>query len=150
MDVALQNQRIAANVAAHGWHCLHVLPNDENQDQFSYSIGFAQSFAAPEILVFGRSRESAQSLLAECAELLRGGHRFVPGQEDPEVLRGGYKVIFRPLEAEHYAEYAGTACRYYGVRPFTVLVMFLPDRNHLFPWQAGYAGPAASAWLGLV
>jgi len=150
MDVALESQRIAANVGAHGWHCLHVLPNDEGQDPFSYSIGFAQSFAAPEVLVFGRSRESAHALLAECADLLRGGHMFVPGQEDSEVLSGGYKVVFRHLQAQHHAVYVGTACRYYGARPFSVLVMFLPDRNHLFPWQPGYTGPAASEWLGLV
>ena len=35
-------------------------------------------------------------------------------------------------------------------RPFSALVMFLPDREHRFPWQSGYADIPAEESLAIV
>lgn len=133
-----QNQRILDNIRSHGWHCLHVFPTKDDQDRFTYSIGFSESYSAPEIVIFGVSREKAQAALNECAWLLRNGHAIRTDVEDGNVLAGGYHVIFKSIRPEYFGEYLGTAVRYYQDRPFDAVVMFFPDREHRFPWDEGY------------
>jgi hypothetical protein len=149
-SVSAENQRIAENIREYGWHCLHIFPKEEHQDNFSYTIGFAESYGAPEVLLFGLAREKAHALLNECAVLLKGGHTIVPEVEDPEVLAAGYKVVFKRVRAEYFGEYLGTALRYYQERPFGAVVMFLPDRHHRFPWHPDYDDIPAGESLAIV
>ena len=119
-----------------------MFPTEADGDAlgFSYSIGFAESYGQPEILIFGLPRDKAHALLTECASLLSAGATFVADTPDDRVLANDYKVVFRPVLASGFGEYLGTARRYYGTRGFSALVMYLPDRAGLFPWQAGYDG----------
>ena len=149
-DLAAQNQRISDNIREYGWHCLHVFPTKESQDKFSYSIGFGESYGAPEVLIFGLEREKAHALLNECAQLLKGGHTIHPGVEDANVLGGDYTVVFKHVRPDCFGEYLGTASRYYQDKPFGAVVMFLPDRQHRFPWQPGYDGIPAGEPLAIV
>ena len=149
-DLATQNQRISDNIREYGWHCLHVSPTKQGQDKFSYSIGFGESYGAPEVLIFGLERERAHALLNECAELLKCGHTILPDVEDANVLTGDYKVVFKPVRSDSFGEYLGTALRYYQGKPFSAVVMFLPDRQHRFPWQPGYDDIPAEESLAIV
>src|SRR5690606_16769752 len=149
-DLATQNQRISDNIRECGWHCLHVFPTKEGQDKFSYSIGFRESYGAPEVLIFGLEREKAHALLNECAQLLKGGHTIVPGVEDGNVLAGDYKVVFKAVRSDSFGEYLGTALRYYQGKPFSAMIMFLPDRQNRFSWQAGYDDIPAEESLAIV
>lgn len=148
-ELAAQNQTIAGHIRDYGWHCLHVWPNADVQDAFAYSIGFAESFGAPEVLVFGLPRDKAHAVLGVCADLLRAGHVIQTGVVVSEVLSGDYCVVFRSLRDEWRGEYLGTAERYYGERSFGAVVMFFPDREHRFPWQDGYAGPPEDEALAI-
>ena len=148
--LAAQNQKIADNIEKYGWHCLHIAPCEEDEEPFSYSIGFAESYGAPEVLVFGLPREKAHGLLNACASALKEGHGITPDVEDPELLSGGYKVVFKSVRPECFGEYLGTAERYYQGKPFGAVVMFLPDREHRFPWQAGYSYIPADEALAIV
>ena len=136
---AVHDTMVATDIKRYGWHCLHVSPAlGEKGCVFTYSIGFAKPYGAPEIAVFGMQQEKAHSLLSECATLLRNGYVIRFDVEDPNVLAGDYNVIFRPVRPAYRGEYFGTAMRYYADKAFTAAVMFLPDRQHRFPWEAGY------------
>ncbi len=137
-ELAIQNRKIADNIRKYGWHCLHVAACDGDEEPFSYSIGFAEAHGAPEVVIFGLPGEKAHALLNACAGALKRGHVIRPDVEDPQLLSGGYSVVFRRIRAEWFDEYLGTVQRYYGAKPFDAVVMFLPDREHRFPWQAGY------------
>ena len=149
-DPAAQNQRISENIREYGWHCLHVFPTKENQDKFSYSIGFEESYGAPEVLIFGFEREKAHAVLNECAQLLKGGHTIHPDVEDAEVLAGDYTVVFKSVRPHCYGEYPGTASRYYQGKPFDAVVMVLPDWQHRFPWRSRYDGIPADEPLAII
>ena len=149
-NIAVQNKKISDNIREYGWHCLHVFPTKETHDKFSYSIGFEESYGAPEVLIFGLDREKAHALLNACAEMLQDGHTIQNSVENPNVLNGGYKVVFRPVRSTFFSEYLGTAQRYYQDRPFGAVVMFLPDREHRFPWQTGYDDIPADESLSIV
>ncbi len=150
LNIAAQNQQISDHVQRFGWHCLHVFPTGEGGDHFTYSIGFGESYDAPEVLVFGVERDKAHALLSQCAQMLREGHTIVAEAEDSAILSNDYKVIYKAVLPEHYGEYLGTAMRYYGEREFSAVVMFLPDRQHRFPWQPGYDGMQADEPLSIV
>lgn len=144
------NARIAREIRKLGWFCLTVVPDDSSTETFAYTIGFTETFDAPEIAVFGLPGEKAYPLLAECGKLLRQGKRFRPGVKCANVLAGDYKVIFKPVKEECLGEYFGGAARYYGARLFSAMVMFLPDKKHLFPWQKRYQGSMQKEALGIV
>lgn len=139
---AQRRARIKTDIEKHGWQGLHIFSEEAEEADFSYSLGFAESYNAPEILIFGLPRETAHNLLWQCCHLLREGQHFDPDVPDPRLLNG-YAVVFRQIGREHFGEYLGTALDYYGDRAFTALVMFLPDRDHRFAWDAGYRGPPA-------
>ncbi len=152
MSIAEQNQKIAEHIEEYGWHCLHILPTQEKNDheQFSYSIGFSETYNAPEILVFGLSREKSHALLNECAQLLHDGHIFRADIPDGSVLSGSYKVVFKPVKKECFDQYLGTAVRYFGTKPFDAMVMFLPDKNNRFPWESSYCDVPTDESLSIV
>jgi hypothetical protein len=149
-DLAAQNKRISDNIREFGWHCLHVFPTEDSHGKFSYSIGFGESYGSPEVLIFGFEREKAHDLLNACAEMLQDGHTIRNSVENPNVLKGSYNVVFRPVRSTCFGEYLGTALRYYQDRPFGAVVMFLPDREHRFPWQSGYDYISADESLAIV
>ena len=142
--------KTADHIREFGWECLHVFPSAEGEAAFSYSIGFEESFNAPEVLVFGIERTKAHALLSECAGLLRKGETIATEIPDARILSGGYKVVFKQVKPEAFDEYLGVACRYYGERSFRAVVMFLPDAGHRYPWDPGYAYINADEALSIV
>ena len=144
------SDKIQEHIQHYGWHCLHVFPTEPGQERFTYTIGFAEASGAPEIMVFNLSREKAHPLLSECAMLLQSGAVIECNVEDDRILSGGYKVVFKPVKPAAFGEYLGTARRYYGDAAFLAAVMFLPDRSHKFPWEAGYDGISANESLSIV
>ena len=145
-----QNRAILENIRKHGWHCLHIAPDDDDQAPFTYSIGFTESHGAPEVMIFGLPQDKAHALLSACADHVSRSKDIRLNVEDPNILTGDYKVVFRPILPEHLDEYAGTAMRYYEDRPFRVVIMFLPDRQHRFPWHPDYSGMPADEPLAIV
>ena len=145
------NETIAGHVRQYGWHCLHVFPTKDDGAHvgFTYSIGFVQSYDAPEVVIFGLSREKAHALLNQCAQLFATGDKVEPDVEDGRILARDFKVVFRSIPRAAYDEYLGTAVRYYGDSEFPALLMYLPDKSGLFPWQAGYSGMDASEALSI-
>ncbi len=123
-----------ANIAEYGWHCLHVLPHeDEDAEPFSYTIGLAERFQHPEIAVFGLDDEVAHGVLAECVDLVRGGKVLPSDTPVSDILSGGYDVLFKPISKHHYAEYLGTAVRYFGHSDFDAVALLWPDECGRFP-----------------
>jgi hypothetical protein len=151
MDKAKQEkQSIALNIRKYGWHCLHVFGDASGRSQFTYSIGFTESYGAPEMMVFGLPKEKGHGVLSACAAMLKQGHRFETDMPDGNVLSGGYEVICKSVRSRHFPEYLGTAMRYYEPLPFQAIVVFLPDKNHRFPWKMTYAGADATEALNIV
>ncbi len=135
--------KVRADIARYGWHCLNVWPQQgDERPGFSYTIGLSESYGHPEIMIFGLG-DKAHGILAECANLVMKGTRFVPDEPSPDVLDGGYWVVFKPVRKDCFPEYLGTALRYYGKTPFEAFVLFWPDKAHRFPWE--HAGQSLQA-----
>ncbi len=150
MDITKEKKAIALNIQKFGWHCLHVFPTEVGHAQFTYSIGFTESYGAPEMMVFGLPKEKGHGVLSACAALLKEGHKFEADMPDDNVLSGGYQVICKSVRSRCLPEYFGTAMRYYEPQFFQALVIFIPDKNHRFPWKMTYEGAPATEALNIV
>lgn len=128
--------KMKSDVQTYGWHCLSVHPREgEDGTPFTYTIGLTDTFHHPEIMIFGLSDKVSHGILTDCVEMIRSGAAFQPNVEYADVVAGDYKVIFKQISQECLPEYFGAAVGYYEGKSFSGLVMFWPDKNHLFPWQ---------------
>lgn len=128
--------KMRADVQRFGWHCLSVHPRaGESGSQFSYTIGLSETFAHPEIMIFGLDSKVSHGILSDCVEMIRNGTAFSPDIDYPGVIGGDYKVMFKLVRKDCLPEYFGAAVRFYSEQDFHGLVMFWPDQHHRFPWQ---------------
>ena len=130
--------RIRHDIAHYGWHSVSVFPDNDDQDRFTYTIGFSESYQAPEVAIFGLAGERAHRLLGVCAALLEKGGSLEVEVPDDRLLQGGYRVMFKEMKKAAFPEYLGTATRYFGHADFRCVVMFFPDSQGRFPWETGY------------
>lgn len=131
-------QKVGADIAQFGWHCLSVFPNAGNSGaSFCYTIGAQETFGHPEMMIFGLPHRTAHAILHDCVEMIRQGRVFEPGVGYTDVVSGGLTVMFKKVREEHLPEYFGTAMRYYNGLPFSGMVLFWPDRNNRLPWDGG-------------
>lgn len=125
---------IKANIEKHGWQFQFVFDEKGVNPDFSYTIGFEETFGHPEIMIFGLKRETMHTVLGDLAHDIKNGRIFKPNIKTSDVISGEFEVLFRPLKDECYPEYAGIAFRYYD-KPFRLLVMFWPDKNNVLPTE---------------
>ena len=130
------SEPIAANIEKHGWDALHVFDAQGQRSDFSYSIGFEQTFGHPEIVIFGLRRDVAQTILSDIASHLVNGVRFEPYERLGNVLGPDLEVQFRPVRDHAFSEYLGRAVQFYG-KPFRAWVMIWPDKEGRLPGEPG-------------
>ncbi|WMJ68428.1 DUF4262 domain-containing protein [Stenotrophomonas sp. 24(2023)] len=82
------DETVAEHIQRYGWHCVHVLPGNDGQACFSYTIGFNQRHGSPEVMIFNMPRDRAHALLCACEALLVEGYRIQPDIRNSEVLSG--------------------------------------------------------------
>jgi hypothetical protein len=129
-----------ADVQKYGWHCLHVYPSiGEEGVGFSYTIGLNETLSHPDIAIFGLDRSKSHQILGDCVETIRSGGSLPLNVPVPGVLANGIEVTFRPVNPERLDRCFGTALRYYAKKPVEVIVLFWPNKNGQFPWQASSA-----------
>jgi len=128
----MSKKSLEENIKKFGWQCQYVFdPNSERED-FSYSIGFEESYGHPEIMIFGLKKETMHSVLSDIADEIKNGKVFEPNKKTLGVLSGDYEVIFKPLLDSYLSEYAGIASDYYSSQ-FRVYIMLWPDKNNVLP-----------------
>ncbi len=69
-------ESIRENIQKHGWQCQYVFDANGEKEEFSYSIGFEESFDHPEIMIFGLERETMHSILSDIASDLKEGPKI--------------------------------------------------------------------------
>lgn len=142
--------KVESDIAKYGWHCLSVNACEgEDGSPFTYTIGLQATFDHPEIMIFGLGNDVAHGILTDCVDLIKRGSRFHPNEEHSGVIGGDYTVVFKKVLDEHLPEYFGVASRYYGITPFSALIMFWPNKEHHFPWDSSVKTPQEEA-LGII
>ena len=121
---------LEADIEKHGWHVLSVFGDDS--PNFSYTIGFKETFNHPEILMSGLSMELMHQLLNDIGKLIKKGYSFNNGDTCNEVIKG-YLVKFLTVDYSHKDEYFRAASAHYGEGNFEALQCVWPDQDGNFP-----------------
>ena len=130
------NDKTQNHIDTFGWSFLNVFdPNGENPD-FSYSIGFEETFNFPEIMIFGLDNKTAHQIISDIAQDLKDGIRYELNKKHKNVISGDFEVEFKEVKKEFFSSYLGTAVDFYR-KPFRAWVLFWPDKNNILPIEKG-------------
>lgn len=135
-------QRVIDDIAEHGWHCVHVL-EDEEGPGFAYSVGLGDTLNAPELIVFGLKREVMRNMIWEATRQLMAGLR-IENECVISNLIADHPCVTRFAHATWLRDYFGYAIWYYRHRgkfdQLKAFQIFWPGKfDGLFPWQDGCA-----------
>ncbi len=145
----MPDAKLQENIDTYGWQFQYVFDPDGEGVDFGYSIGFEATWGHPEVMIFGLPQKTMHGILTDLAHAIEQGRTFVPNVRTPDVIGGGYDVIFKPLPEVWHPEYAGIAVRYYQ-RPFRVYLLLWPDKHNVLPTEPGCRDTAQAEALGLL
>lgn len=141
-------QRVLDDIAEHGWHCVHILEDDEGPG-YSFTIGLWASYAHPELIVFGLPAQAAHTILSTVARAAADGEPLDLDSASDALLHR-YSCWFAPVPRARYHAHVGYARWYYQGEDFPLRQIVWPSRAGLFPWdeQASADFRAAQPLIG--
>lgn len=129
-------QRFVADVREHGWFHTTVSANAEGPG-FSFTTGFWVNAGHPELILFGMKGEIAHDVLWDLFRDAKREKPLVVGKPMGDVF-GNQPACLFPVAKRFYAEYLGWSRWFYGGDDFPCLQIVWPDREGMFPWEAGF------------
>lgn len=119
-----------------GWHVMQVSNAiGEEGPTFSYSTGIFEAFGAPEVIVFGLSKELEKSLINQYGDEIKSQGRLIDTGKRQGGFLEGFDVAF--IEANDFArkEFCCWADWYYERKPFPLLQLIYPTTSGVWPWE---------------
>jgi Domain of unknown function (DUF4262) len=126
-------RKVLANIAKFGWHCTNILAEGA-LPQYSFTIGFFQTWKYPELLVMELKSTVAHALLQIVARALREGKRFDLEALDEDLLND-YACCSVQVPKSEYREHVGFARWYYEGDEFPLYQIIWPSKEGHFPWN---------------
>lgn len=126
-------KEIRSNIKKYGHHIIHVLEEDD-EPNFSYTIGLFETYQQPEIIMIGQSQDLLQVLLNNIAYDYKNGRTLTSGQLEEDIL-DDYKCMVVDVDKKNYEEYLGLAIDYYKGTEFPVMQIIWPTKSHQFPYD---------------
>jgi hypothetical protein len=121
------------NVADYGWHCVNII-EDDGCPPWSFTIGLYESYGFPELIIIGRSRATAHTMLKTLADDIEMNDP--PDLTNPDgLLLLGHKCHFLEVHARYYSDYVGFAKWFYRKRSFPLHQIVWPNGDGLYPWH---------------
>lgn len=136
-----KEQKLVENVRDYGFHSMNVHADDEGPG-FRYSIGFWESVAAPELIIFGLDPKLMHNMLWEIFRQIKAGAKPLDGARWPNLIEG-FDCVSRPVHSSQMPEYFGFAIwykRYRGhdANDLQAFQLFWPGAvQGLYPWEQG-------------
>lgn len=129
--------KIADDIATYDWHVIASVAKDR-LPAYGYTIGLAERFDHPEIILIGLPPKTIQLILNSVGEYVRKGGRIVIGADYVDEFISNIPVKFVEVRHEHYPRYLQYAIEYYRNEDFVVMQLIWPDKLGQFPWEDKY------------
>ena len=121
------------NIEKYGLAVQHVF-NNQNKNQFSYSIGLYRTYQHPEIIIIGLRHELTQVIINNLAYHIKNGKKYEANSWSSDVL-DNFECYFIEVEEINYDDYVGGDIRIYGGKNFPLLQCLYPTTDGIYPWQ---------------
>lgn len=132
----IPNQGLSNTISEFGQTTI-AMPGGLWRPPWSYSIGLFKTYGLPEVVLLGREREIASSMMSRIYNEVRAGTQLADGIEVASILLDQV-CIFRAIDEKHYKKYLPWAVDFYGNTGFPALQCIWPDMRGVYPWQAGH------------
>jgi hypothetical protein len=126
-------QRVLDDIAEYGWHCVHILEDDEGAG-YSFTIGLWATYGHPELIVFGLPAQAAHTIVSTVARAAAEGEPLDPDRPTDALLHD-YSCWFAPVPRAQYHDHVGYARWYYQGDEFPLRQIVWPSRAGVFPWD---------------
>lgn len=123
-------------IREHGWFDTSVTSDDEGPG-FSYTSGLWVNAGQPELILFSMKREIAHDVFWDLFRDAKAGQRLKQGVLTDRVFANLPAYAF-PVARKFYREYLGWNRWLYAGDDFPCVQIVWPDREGVFPWQAGF------------
>ena len=130
-------KKLLDDVEKYGCHIIHVR-EEGDLPGWSYTVGLYETFRQPEIITVGLKDDTAQYLLNEVADRLKGGLQIQEGLRQRGLLENVECEFRRVEERPEFGGVVGYASWFYGDDPFPVFQCVYPDLENRFPWEDGF------------
>lgn len=127
-------------IEKHGSMLIGVMPGEDDEQPFTYSIGNMFTYHQPDIIAFGLPNDIAAHFLNEITDRLTNGEIKV-NEEITDMTEGAYGMYLFPVERENAIEYMVQADYWYeqsGIDNWEVLEVIFQDKKYRYPWDKGY------------
>lgn len=139
-----RERRIIANVRDYGCFITSVASrvDDEWEPPFSYSTGFLETVAQPEVIVTGLDGKLCASMINTLLEMCREGLVLIDGAEIGDLLEGHFVIAREITSGRTIGDHFRTAIWYEKRRTGRTLdramqLVWPGAQDGLFPWDEG-------------
>ena len=135
-------QRVVDDVREFGCHVSFIFDPDGVVPNFCYSIGFPQSVAQPEVIVFGLRQELMHSMVNEVHRQCADGLRLSDGLRIGGLLEGYDCILRHVVDPVAIEEHLGWAIWYHRSQRKIELteafqIVWPGTQQGKFPWEVG-------------
>ena len=99
---------------------------------FAYSVGLEETWAHPELVVFGLDQELSHRLITDTVNLIKQGSSFL-NENRADTIINEFRVMFMEVPFDIGIYSLSQAANYYGDRKFRVIQILWPDQMGRFP-----------------
>ncbi len=126
-------KKILADVQKHGWHVIYVAEDDSGPG-YAFTIGLADTFKHPELVMVGQSQELLHVVLNNIGSDIRGGSALRPGETTRSALDDLDCAVLE-VTAANREEWLGLAVWWHRGVDFRALQIVWPDKQNRLPWS---------------
>lgn len=130
------DNELVANIEKYGWIVLAIEASDYLPG-FVYTVGLWKKYKHPEIISFGLSTKTLQSILNIAGELVKSGQTVTTNKMYDDFFKKA-PAQFLEVDKRNIPDYFGFAMRYNDYEDFPALQLIWTDRNNCFPWDTGF------------
>ncbi|MGO9611992.1 MAG: DUF4262 domain-containing protein [Dissulfurispiraceae bacterium] len=104
----------------------------EHLPNFAYSVGLEETWAHPELVIFGLDQELSHRLITDIVDLIKQGSSFADQNRANKIINN-FRVMLMDVPSDIGIYSLSKADNYYGDRKFRVIQILWPDQMGRFP-----------------
>jgi len=137
----VHEQKCVDDIHEYGCHVMQISAEDEDT-QYSFSVGFPVSVKQPEVIVFGLNRQLMHSMINEMRRQCAEGLVMLDGLRVADLIEGFDCILRYVTDKNAIKDHFGWAVWYHrsqrGVELTEAYQIVWPGKQQgLYPWEEG-------------
>lgn len=132
----MDEEKLISDINKYGWTVL-VMEATEYLPSFAYTVGLWKNYHHPELISFGLTTGTLQSILNIGGELAKAGKSLEVDTDYDDFFNNG-TAQFLQVDPRNLNDYFGYAIWFNDENIFPALQLVWTDRNNKYPWNQDF------------